>query len=111
MFDSRIKHVCFIVLYIFCIIVLVTILTNLQDNIVYCKVKWVIKYTCSLFFNDKDNTRAVSNNVLILNKPYCAIFKTSMRYYGINLWNSISNTLKSCQYVNEFKYLYILINF
>ena len=52
------------------------------------------------------NTRAASNNILILNKPNCEIFKTSMRYYGINLWNSLSNSLKSCQSVNEFKYVY-----
>ena len=52
------------------------------------------------------NTRAASNNILILNKPNCEIFKTSMRYYGINLWNSLSNSFKSCQSVNEFKYVY-----
>ena len=51
------------------------------------------------------NTRAASNNVHILNKPNYEIFKTTRRYYGINLWNSLSISLKSCQYVNQFSRL------
>ena len=34
------------------------------------------------------------------------IFKTLVRYNGLNLWNSLSSSLKSCQSVNEFKYVY-----
>ena len=52
------------------------------------------------------NTRAASNNVLVLPKPNCELYKTSMQYYGLELWNSLPNSVKSSQSVYEFKRLY-----
>ena len=54
------------------------------------------------YTNEKHNynTRAASN------KPNCELYKTSMQYYGLELWNSLPNSVKSCQSVYEFKRLY-----
>ena len=52
------------------------------------------------------NTRAASNNVLVLPKPNCELYKISMQYYGLELWNSLPNSVKSSQSVYEFKRLY-----
>ena len=33
------------------------------------------------------NTRTVYNNILVFSVPKCEIYKTSLQYYGLDLWN------------------------
>ena len=35
------------------------------------------------------NTRASSNNLIVLPRPHCELFKTSIKYYACDLWDSL----------------------
>ena len=55
------------------------------------------------------STRAASNrpnNIFVLSKPNCEINKTSFRYYAVNLWNSLPDNIKLCEYIAEFNRAY-----
>ena len=41
------------------------------------------------------------NVVLILPKPNCELYKTSMQHYGLELWNSLPKSVKPSQGVYE----------
>jgi hypothetical protein len=59
------------------------------------------------------NTRASVNNRIVLNKPNCELYKTSLIYYGSHLWNSLPDYLKSSENIYAFKSnfkLYLLHN-
>ena len=48
------------------------------------------------------NTRAASNEMFILPKPKCELFKTS-KYYGIKLWNHLPYQIKNASNIEQFK--------
>ena len=52
------------------------------------------------------SNRAASNNIFVLSKPNCEIYKTSFRYYAVNLWNSLPNNVKLSVHIAEFKRAY-----
>ena len=52
------------------------------------------------------STRAASNNIFLLSKPNCEIYKTSFRYYAVNLWNSLPDNVKLFENIAEFKHTY-----
>ena len=49
------------------------------------------------------NTRAANNNILVLGKPKCEIYKTSLQYYGLDLWNCLPDAVKNSENVQTFK--------
>ena len=49
------------------------------------------------------NTRAASNDMFILPKPKCELFKTSLQYYGIKLWNHLPYQIKNASNLEQFK--------
>ena len=52
------------------------------------------------------NTRASSNNFIVLPRPHCELFKTSMKYYACDLWNSLPGHIKSAENIQTFKSMY-----
>ena len=52
------------------------------------------------------NTRAANNNILVLSKPKCEIYKTSLQYYGLDLWNCLPDVVKNSENVQTFKINY-----
>ena len=52
------------------------------------------------------NTRASSNNLIVLPRPHCELFKTSMKYYACDLWNSLPGHIKSAENIQTFKSMY-----
>ena len=52
------------------------------------------------------STSAASNNIFVLSKPNCKIYKTSFRYYAVNLWNSLPDNVKLCENIAEFRRVY-----
>ena len=49
------------------------------------------------------NTRAASNNLIVQNKPHCELYRTSLYYKGIQLWNSLPDSIKSVDNLSQFK--------
>ena len=49
------------------------------------------------------NTRAANNNILVLSKPKCEIYKTSLQYYGLDLWNCLPDAVKNSENVQTFQ--------
>jgi hypothetical protein len=52
------------------------------------------------------NTRAASNNLIIPNKPNCELYKTSMHYKGIQLWNKLPVSMKNLEDITQFKFTF-----
>ena len=51
-------------------------------------------------------TRASSNNLIVLPRPHSELFKTSMKYYACDLWNSLPGHIKSAENIQTFKSMY-----
>ena len=49
------------------------------------------------------NTRAASNNLIVQNKPHCELYRTSLYYKGIQLWNSLPDSIKNVNNLSQFK--------
>ena len=49
------------------------------------------------------NTRAASNNLIVQNKPHCELYRTSLYYKGIQLWNSLPDSIKNVDNLSQFK--------
>ena len=52
------------------------------------------------------NTRASFSNLFVLPRPHCELFKTSMKYYACDLWNSLPGHIKSAENSQTFKSMY-----
>ena len=52
------------------------------------------------------NTRASSSKLIVLPRPHCKLFKTSMKYYACDLWNSLPGHITLQKIFKHFKSMY-----